>query len=386
MSKITEERLRKRASEILIGKSKEARIFDEDAENNVPKFDPKEVEFGAKLGKGGFCTVFEVKNITPSDLEKKPSATSQDAYSKFVFIQNKDFISTNCIRDGKARYAIKRLTGDLFEKGDHQHFLRGVIDLACEVKYLAVLKNHPHVIKMRAVASTEYCSKDFFIMMDKLYGTLEDRVDIWKKKAKKLFMKKTEKEDLFFDRMMVAHDLSSAMAYLHENDIIYRDLKPENIGFDVRDDVKIFDLGLAKEIPKNRRPSDTFDLTENTGSPRYMAPEVALNQPYNEKSDVYSFGLLMSYILDFKLPFQGFDRRQMMQKVYKGKVRPKVNSKWPKRTKSLLPRCWDRDIANRPSFEEVKETLNDEAQQLGGDGLLLDITGRSEKSVMAKGL
>jgi serine/threonine protein kinase len=56
--------------------------------------------------------------------------------------------------------------------------------------------------------------------------------------------------------------------------IIYRDLKPDNIGFDVRGDVKIFDFGLAKEInPKKKLDDGTYNLTADTGSLRYMAPE-----------------------------------------------------------------------------------------------------------------
>jgi serine/threonine protein kinase len=43
--------------------------------------------------------------------------------------------------------------------------------------------------------------------------------------------------------------------------IIYRDLKPQNIGFDVRGDVKIFDLGFAKEVPIDEKlPDGTFKL------------------------------------------------------------------------------------------------------------------------------
>lgn len=58
--------------------------------------------------------------------------------------------------------------------------------------------------------------------------------------------------------------------------IIYRDLKPDNIGFDVRGDVKIFDFGLAKELPTSEKLADgTYNLTADTGSMRYMAPEGA---------------------------------------------------------------------------------------------------------------
>jgi serine/threonine protein kinase len=48
--------------------------------------------------------------------------------------------------------------------------------------------------------------------------------------------------------------------------------------------VKIFDFGLAKELRTNERLEDgTYKLTGDTGSPRYMAPEVANCKDYNGK-------------------------------------------------------------------------------------------------------
>jgi serine/threonine protein kinase len=38
-------------------------------------------------------------------------------------------------------------------------------------------------------------------------------------------------------------------------------------------------------------------MTGNTGSLRYMAPEVALRRPYSEKADVYSFGILVWQVI-----------------------------------------------------------------------------------------
>ena len=69
--------------------------------------------------------------------------------------------------------------------------------------------------------------------------------------------------------------------------------KPDNIGFDVRGDVKLFDFGLSFEITEECSSVDgLYELSGNTGSMRYMAPEVALGNPYNHKVDVYSFGIL----------------------------------------------------------------------------------------------
>jgi serine/threonine protein kinase len=51
---------------------------------------------------------------------------------------------------------------------------------------------------------------------------------------------------------------------------MYRDLKPDNIGFDVRGDVKIFDFGLAKEFDPDKSENGFYQLTGDTGSPRYV--------------------------------------------------------------------------------------------------------------------
>jgi serine/threonine protein kinase len=45
-------------------------------------------------------------------------------------------------------------------------------------------------------------------------------------------------------------------------------------------DVKIFDFGLAREFDPVKQDVDgCYNLTGDTGSMRYMAPEVALNKP-----------------------------------------------------------------------------------------------------------
>lgn len=54
-----------------------------------------------------------------------------------------------------------------------------------------------------------------------------------------------------------------------------RDLKPDNLGFNSNNELKLFDFGLAKRLtPEIATDNDLYLLTGNTGSLRYMAPEV----------------------------------------------------------------------------------------------------------------
>mmetsp|Transcript_24746 Transcript_24746/g.30442 ORF Transcript_24746/g.30442 Transcript_24746/m.30442 type:complete len:414 (-) Transcript_24746:106-1347(-) len=401
----TEAFLRTRSVTLIQEKAKNVQIIDSEKEKAVPRFHPNEIMKGSFLGKGGYCTVTDLKvvNLKSSDSEEKKSESSNNNVISFDsesrsegeminttdlggFLQSREFIATQYIRDGKARYAIKKLTPGLYEAGDAHHFVAGVIDLAMEVKFLSVIQ-HPHIIKLRAIADVGYCDRDFFILMDRLNEILSDRVlKTWKKQMPSGFgpSAKEKKEEFFYNRLQVGSDICDALLYLHNNNIVYRDLKPDNIGFDVRDDVKIFDFGLATETVESKRVqgTDTYKLSGDTGSPRYMAPEVAKSEPYNKKSDVYSFILILWMILELKQPFEKFGAADLKKKVHNGNHTPKVNSKWSDRLKKLMDDCWTRDLKNRKSSEEVKQILKAEMMNFGNDfGDHLNISCKTELSL-----
>ena len=72
--------------------------------------------------------------------------------------------------------------------------------------------------------------KSYQQILDRLYDTLTERIDDWKKRDKQwinnLFDFQKKKEKAFMaERLTVAYDIASALAYLHDLNIIYRDLK-----------------------------------------------------------------------------------------------------------------------------------------------------------------
>lgn len=57
----------------------------------------------------------------------------------------------------------------------------------------------------------------------------------------------------------------------------------------------MFDFGLSLELNDKlpKAENGMYRLSGNTGSLRYMAPEVALEKPYNHLVDVYSYGIML---------------------------------------------------------------------------------------------
>lgn len=129
------------------------------------------------------------------------------------------------------------------------------------------------------------------------------------------------------------------------------------MGFTASGVVKIFDFGLAAVVRRGRRASEAFEMTGNTGSLRYMAPEVALSKPYNEKVDVYSFGVMAWQLASDRVPFKGMSREQFQRDVIIGGQRPKLDSSWPMGFRKMLETCWHEDYQRRPSFAFILDDL-----------------------------
>ncbi|XP_042483421.1 integrin-linked protein kinase 1-like isoform X2 [Macadamia integrifolia] len=93
-----------------------------------------------------------------------------------------------------------------------------------------------------------------------------------------------------------ALDIARGMAYLHNepNVIIHRDLKPRNVLLvnSSADHLKVGDFGLSKLI-KVKDSHDVYKMTGETGSYRYMAPEVFKHRKYDKKVDVFSFAMIL---------------------------------------------------------------------------------------------
>jgi len=386
VGRFTEKALLKRAKDVVDAKSKVSDIFDEEAENSLPRFKTSELDLGKVLGRGGFCIVNEIRAFkleANSSLDKKSRDDDlideeEDEFGELrydggVLVQDRKFMSRRCLRQGKhARYAIKTLSEECLK--DPERFVGGVIDLAVESRFLAVIR-HPNIIKMRGMSDGNPYDVGFYVVLDRLYATLTSKIVEWKKQVsstkglgKIMDMKGKKKRKVWVDRLIVVYDLATALEYIHSQKVMYRDLKPDNIGFDVRGDVKIFDFGLAREFPKTEAlTDDTYQMSGKTGSLRYMAPEVALEKPYNETVDVYSLAIMAWQIFELDTPFRGYSIAMHNNLVVGKGGRPKVDPKWGEGLGAWLKKAWSSKIPVRPSTQQCTQVLREEINSLQDD-------------------
>ena len=104
--------------------------------------------------------------------------------------------------------------------------------------------------------------------------------------------------------------------------------------------------------------TEVYQMSGSTGTFKYMAPEVALDQPYTEKVDVYSFSLVVWEMITDETAYDSIKSRLVqIQKVAIDGVRPNIYSSWPIGFQSLLQDSWHVDQFSRPSFETIPSSI-----------------------------
>ncbi|CAN6906292.1 unnamed protein product [Brassica oleracea] len=144
-----------------------------------------------------------------------------------------------------------------------------------------------------------------------------------------------------------ALDVATGMAYVHGLGYIHRDLKSDNLLISADRSIKIADFGVARIEVK------TEGMTPETGTYRWMAPEMIQHRPYTQKVDVYSFGIVLWELLTGMVPFQNMTAVQAAFAVVNRGVRPSIPDDCLPVLRNILTRCWDADPEVRPPFTEI---------------------------------
>jgi serine/threonine-protein kinase len=158
----------------------------------------------------------------------------------------------------------------------------------------------------------------------------------------------------------VVHILRQAchsLAEAHAGGLVHRDIKPANLhigrlGLDY-DFVKVLDFGLVKR--QDGLPERDVQLTSPeaiSGTPAYMAPEMASGEPVDSRADLYALGCVGYFLVTGQRIFEGTHPMQVLLQHLKSEPVPpseRLGSPVPPALERLLMQCLAKNPADRPA-------------------------------------
>jgi eukaryotic-like serine/threonine-protein kinase len=218
-----------------------------------------------------------------------------------------------------------------------------------EAQVAASLRS-PHTVELYDFGVAE--DQTFYLVMELLEGRdLESLV--------------AEKGPLPANRVIyILRQVCESLEEAHAAGLVHRDIKPANIHLGrlgLRHDfVKVLDFGIVKSV-------GTADLTTEAtvaglalGTPAYMAPEMALGQPFDGRADMYALGCVAYYLLSGQLVFEAKQPMQLLLRRVEEDP-PRLSSRTevnvPPELEQLVMACLARTPAHRPTAAELSRAL-----------------------------
>ncbi|WP_327115192.1 protein kinase [Nocardia sp. NBC_01730] len=149
--------------------------------------------------------------------------------------------------------------------------------------------------------------------------------------------------------LVLAHGLVEALTAVHGAGVVHRDLKPSNVLLAL-DGPKVIDFGIARAV-------DDSALTTTgkvIGSPGFMCPEQVTGDAVGSPADIFALGGVLVFAATGHGPFGVGETVQLLWRVVYEE--PQLDDV-PERLRPLLAACLTKDVAARPTLDQLLAEL-----------------------------
>ena len=144
------------------------------------------------------------------------------------------------------------------------------------------------------------------------------------------------------------------LEYIHSLHVMHRDLKPENIVLDAQGYVRITDFGIARVVQASA-------ISDTSGTPGYMSPEVICKQNHDFGVDYYALGVILYEMMMGKRPYVGRNRKDIRDAILAKQARISCNdipAGWSENAANFCNSLLQRKPSNRLGYRGFKEVQN----------------------------
>ena len=232
---------------------------------------------------------------------------------------------------------------------DHPEFLKR---FDREAKTVAKLQ-HPHILPVFDYG--EYERVSYLVMPYIASGSLKEYI--------------RQGPPLNLDEIArIFTQLCEALDYAHNAGVLHRDIKPDNVMFDDNGNVLLADFGLTRLMESDI--DEGLTGSGIVGTPFYLSPEQAQEQPLDARSDIYSLGIMLYEMVTGRVPFIANTAvNVILSHVNDTPEKPKkFRSDLPQAAEEVILKALEKQPKNRwksagAMAREFRQALDDEYRQ-----------------------